>query len=260
MHAVWSPRVNEALAEHGLDFLTSYVWGRTSALGEPSPRVAAAAFAWFEPTFIAAQYAEGRRLVSRETLLAVRTENAIAGLAEILDGENVSPVVDVLRRGLGAADAAGRPMFAGLCDQPWPAEPVGQLWRACDLLREYRGDSHIAAAVSAGVTPVQMNVLTELWIGMPLLSYTATRGWSEHQMEEALAGLTGRGWLAGDELTEAGRRARHEIEDRTDAAEQSVVAALGSGLDEAAAALNHWGQRCIDAGAFPPDPLKRAAG
>lgn len=42
MHAVWSRAVNAALAEHGLNFLTSYVCGRGAALGPvPSSVVAA---------------------------------------------------------------------------------------------------------------------------------------------------------------------------------------------------------------------------
>ena len=34
----------------------------------------------------------------------------------------------------------------------------------------------------------------------------------------------------------------------------------GDRLEEVCARLNHWGQLCIEAGAFPPDILKRAAG
>ena len=36
--------------------------------------------------------------------------------------------------------------------------------------------------------------------------------------------------------------------------------ALGDRLDDVCSRLNHWGQLCIEAGAFPPDILKRAAG
>jgi hypothetical protein len=48
--------------------------------------------------------------------------------------------------------------------------------------------------------------------------------------------------------------------DRTDAAEQAIVAALGGRLDEVCARLDGWSERCIAAGAFPADILKRAAG
>ncbi len=51
-----------------------------------------------------------------------------------------------------------------------------------------------------------------------------------------------------------------DIEDRTDAAEQAIVAALGGRLDEVCVRLDSWSERCITAGAFPADILKRAAG
>jgi len=62
------------------------------------------------------------------------------------------------------------------------------------------------------------------------------------------------------ELTDQGRAGRLSIEQRTDEQEQSIAAALGDRLDEVCSRLNHWGQLCINADAFPPDILKRAAG
>ena len=38
------------------------------------------------------------------------------------------------------------------------------------------------------------------------------------------------------------------------------MAALGDRLGEVRDRLNHWGQLCVEAGAFPPDILKRAVG
>jgi hypothetical protein len=137
---------------------------------------------------------------------------------------------------------------------------VHLLWWACGLVREHRGDSHVAAAAAASLNAVEMNVLTELWIGMPLLSYTATRGWPQEAMQDAIARLENRGWVRDGVLTDAGRAARLAIEQCTDEQERPIVTALGSQLDEVCSRLNHWGQMCIDAGAFPPDILKRAAG
>jgi hypothetical protein len=105
-----------------------------------------------------------------------------------------------------------------------------------------------------------MNVLTELWIGMPLLSYTGTRGWPPDAMQHAVGRLESRGWVRDGGLTDEGRARRLSIEQRTDEQEQAIIDALGDRLDEICGRLNHWGQRCIEAGAFPPDILKRAAG
>jgi hypothetical protein len=154
----------------------------------------------------------------------------------------------------------GRPLFSGRRADGRPRDAVHCLWWACGLVREHRGDSHVAAAAAAGLDPVEMNILTELWIGMPVLSYTATRGWAPDVMQRAVARLEGRGWVRDGALTGEGMAERLSIEQRTDAQEQPIVAALGDRIDEVCSRLNHWGQLCIEAGAFPPDVLKRAAG
>ena len=92
---------------------------------------------------------------------------------ETLAGADVAPIADRLAAAVVAADAAGRPLFAGLARQAWPDDPVGRLWRACELAREHRGDSHVAACIADGWAPIAMNVLTEVWVGMPLGSYSA---------------------------------------------------------------------------------------
>ena len=260
MHALWNRHTNERLAALGLDFLTGYVWGRAASLGEPSPPVVAAVFAWFEPNLVAGLYETARSAVPRERLLAARDAATAESLAEVLAGDDPAEVAGLLADAVEVADGTGRPLFSGLRGRGRPADPFQRLWWACDLVREHRGDSHVAVANAAGLGPVEMNVLTECWIGMPLLSYTATRGWPEAAMCAAVDGLEARGWLRDGALTDAGRAARADIEDRTDAAEQAIAAALGGQLDEVCDRLDGWSERCIAVGAFPADILKRAAG
>jgi hypothetical protein len=252
--------VNERLAALGLDFLTGYVWGRAACLGDVPATLVVAAFAAFEPGLITATYEEARRHTNRETLLAVRDEATIESLQTILDNEDVTNVVNMLRRGLAAVDGTGRPLFSGLLARPWPDKPVGQLWRACDMVREYRGDSHIAAYITACLGPVDMNILTELYVGMPLGSYTATRGWSEEVITSHAERLREKGLIAGDTLTPAGLRLREEIEDATDAMEQPLIEAIGDDFEPLVTQLDAWAERCIAAHAFPPNIQKRAAG
>jgi hypothetical protein len=169
-------------------------------------------------------------------------------------------VASLLADAAEAADGMGRPLFSGRRADGRPSDPVHCLWWACGLVREHRGDSHVAAVAAAGLNPVEANIVTELWVGMPLLSYTATRGWAPEAMQRAVAGLERRGWVRDGGLTDAGLAARLAIEQHTDAQEEPIIAALGGRLDEICDRLNHWGQLCIEAGAFPPDILKRAAG
>jgi hypothetical protein len=260
MHAVWSRVTNERLAQLGLDFLTSYVGGRAASLGDPVGPVVASAFAWFEPGLVTGLYDSARSAVARAELLAARDEATTASLRQVLGDDDPAELADLLADAAEQADGTGRPLFSGLRARGRPADPVQRLWWATDLIREHRGDSHVAASVAAGLGPVEMNVLTELWLGMPLMSYTGTRGWSPDAMREAVAGLEARRWLRDDQLTVTGRAARAGIEESTDAQERGIIDALGDRLDEACAQLDHWGARCIEAGAFPPDILKRAAG
>ena len=46
-------------------------------------------------------------------------------------------------------------LYAGLRSLPLPSPWLGRLWRAADVVRKYRGDSHITAWVAAGLDPVE---------------------------------------------------------------------------------------------------------
>lgn len=261
MHAVWCAPTNHRLAEaFGLDFLGAYVWGRASALGDAAPGVAAAAFAVFEPSFLTGVLTDARSKASWADLVSVRDSATTESLRELLGGEAVADVTAVLRRGIAAADPAGRPLFAGLAGREWPSDEYGQLWRACDILREHRGDSHVAACVAVGLDAVEMNLLTEVWLGMPLFSYSATRAWSPDALGAAADRLRSRGLLDGEVLTAAGQRARDDIEAATDAAQRPVLDAIREDLDDSVTRLAAWSSVLIDRGAFPPSVHKRAAG
>ncbi|MGI8874651.1 MAG: helix-turn-helix domain-containing protein, partial [Egibacteraceae bacterium] len=97
MHAVWSRRTNEHLAGLGLDFLTSYVWGRAAHLGEPVGAVVASSFAWFEPGLVTALYDAARAAVPRDRLAGARGEAEVASLSEVLSyDDKAGGVADLL--------------------------------------------------------------------------------------------------------------------------------------------------------------------
>ncbi len=260
MHNVAHAAIFARAGAPTLDFAAGYVWGRAAPMGEPTATVVVAAFGVFEPGLVTAAYERGRRAVGREPLLSAQVEATAASLRVVLSDADVSPAVTVLRRGVESATGTGRALFAGLMSLPWPDDPAAQLWRACNLLREHRGDSHLAASVSAGLGSVGMNILTELWLGMPLGPYTATRGWSGPQIAATTAELERRGLIAAGALTVAGRQFRDGIEERTDAMEQEIVEAIGDDFETLVAQLEDWSNLCIAAKTFTSDVYKRAAG
>jgi hypothetical protein len=255
----WSPAVHERLAAHGIGVFEGYVWGRAAALGTPAASVVVAAFGVFEPKFLTAAYERGRAQGSREAVLEARAAGASAGLAALLD-EDVRPLADELLAAVMPLDGTARPLFSGVRELPVPDDPHGRLWRAADLVREHRGDSHLAACVAAGLDPVSMNVLTELWTGYRAGEYVETRGWGPDVVAAAVERLGDRGWVADGQLTEAGTIARLAIEDATDLAQHDLVVRLGDRIEALIERLQPLADRIVAAGDFPADPRKRAAG
>ena len=170
--------------------------------------------------------------------------------------EGLGRVTGLLRRAAAAAPWAGRPVFGGLRSLGFPGHPLGELWRAADLLREHRGDSHVIAWAVGGADAVEVLLLTEQWWGLPARSYAPTRGWTGADMDAGFARLQARGLMTGEQLTDAGRSFREEIEVRTDQLERPVLDALGDDVDELLDHLDAWSEAIIAAGSYP----KRIAG
>ncbi|MGH1506516.1 MAG: SCO6745 family protein [Acidimicrobiales bacterium] len=271
MHAVWSPLVHERAEPLGLDFFMTYVWGRACVLGEPTGAVVASAFGSFQPAVIAGVYDAARGLVDRTTMVdlvwSATGESLRATLADDAgaDDDAAGQLADRLLAAVAELDAVGLPLFAAVQALERPADPFAALWQACLALREHRGDIHLAAYGSAGPDAVEMNILTECWLGYPLGEYSGTRAWPEDRTAQAMASLEARGWFADGSITDGGRTARAEIEARTDERARAAVDAIGSvsgegGFDAVVETLASWSDRCVAAGVFPADPRKRAAG
>jgi microcompartment protein CcmK/EutM len=258
----WGRPVSDRMAALGLDRLAAYVWGRAAPMGEPTAAVVVAAFGVFEPRVVTSGYESGRAGASRADVLAAREDGVIETLGRLLGDADVSRAVFLLRQAVDplSRDLAGRPLFAGQLSLGWPADQLGQLWHGCTLLREYRGDVHVAANVAAGLSGVEMSLLTERWIGWAPTEYASTRGWTAEAMVAADAALATRGLVVAGQLTEEGRLLRNRIESQTDSALQPAVDALGSGVGELVELLSGWSAALVAAGSAPADPYKRLTG
>jgi hypothetical protein len=256
----WSRASSDRLSALGLGFFDAYVWGRAASLGTPAPAVVVATFGVFEPSLLTAVYSQGVAAAGRDDVLAARAAGAAESMATLVSERDAAAIAEPLLDALAGLDGAARPLFSALRALPMPGTSAGRLWRAAELVREHRGDGHLAAAAVAGFDAPTLNVFTELWLGYGFGEYSGTRGFGAEQLGRALAGLEGRGWVAGSSLTPHGLNARLALEAATDASQAALIDAIGDGIEEVIAAAEAVSARVLAAGAFPSDPRKRAGG
>jgi len=113
---------------------------------------------------------------------------------------------------------------------PWPRDPVARLWHATTLLREQRGDAHVAVLASSGLSGRECNVLHAAAGRVPAEMIMRSRDYDEEQWRGHQNQLTERGLLDGHgTLTDAGRTLKQHIEDTTDALSLGALDALDDG-------------------------------
>ena len=232
----------------------AYFTSRGSLLGQAPGEVVAAAFAVFNPEAVVPSVELGWAKVDAATICGARTAGAVAQLERVLgaEPEGLGRATELLADAVAPLRPEGKPLFAGLLSLGLPGDPVGDMWRLADMLREYRGDAHTAAWTAAGLDATEIGLLTELYWGLPMRSYVRTRAWSDTQLDEAEARLVERGLVADGGLTGPGRALRESVEVATDAQCGVMVNALGDRFDELLDALKPWGRALRDAGAYPP--------
>jgi hypothetical protein len=223
-------------------------------MGEVPGEVVAAAFGCFNPNVVVPVMAAGWSIASRAAILQAREHGATRMLQRVLGEQpaGLDRVTDLLRRAADAAPWAGRGVYSGLRSLGFPGDPMGDMWRAADLVREHRGDSHVISWAVGGADPVEVLLLTEQWWGLPARSYTPSRGWTAADMDGGMERLQARGLMSADEtITDIGRAFREEIEVRTDELERMLLAALGDDLAELLDHLDAWSEAIIEAGSYP---------
>ncbi len=149
-------------------------------------------------------------------------------LGDLIGSPGLAEAAELARVAALAAGTAGRTLAAANADLPWPGEPHLVLWHAINVLREHRGDGHIAALLVAGLDPCEA-LVSFAAIGAAPGETFASRGWSAREWLAARDRLAARGWVdAAGKATERGRDGRDEIEWRTDRLADAPWRALGS--------------------------------
>lgn len=235
----------------------AYFTSRGSALGQAPGELVAAAFGVFNPEVVIPAVSHGWTLTDAATIADERLLGAVEQLRRLLGDAppGIERANELLQRATAPLRPEGRALFAGTLSQPLPGEPLGDLFRLGDRLREFRGDCHIAAWVGDGFDATEIGLLTEPYWGMPSRTYVRTRAWSDAQLDAAEERLRSAGLWGDEGLTDAGRDRRERLELATDAQMAPAVAVLGDDLDELVDLLTPWGRQIMAGAGYPPSPL-----
>src|SRR5450631_2281769 len=207
----------------------AYLCSRGSVMGQVPGELVAAAFGVFNPAAVVPAVTYGWTLTDAATICEARTAGATAQLVRILGErpDGIEEATQLLTEANERLRPEGRPLYAGLLALGLPGNPMGDLWRLADRLREYRGDAHTAAWTSAGFDAVEIGLLTELYWGLPLKTYIRSRAWPEAELDDGIRRLEERELVLNGALTERGRQAREAVEACTDRQCRPVIESLG---------------------------------
>ncbi|MBK5331065.1 MAG: hypothetical protein JJD93_03790 [Ilumatobacteraceae bacterium] len=221
----------------------AYFTSRGSVMGHVPGELVAAAFAVFNPEIVIPHVTLGWTRTDAPSICAARDDGAIAQLRRLLgeSPDGVDRAAELLARAVEPLRPEGRPLYAGVRSLTMPDSTLGAVWRMGDMLREYRGDSHTTAWVSAGFDATEIGLLTELFWGLPMRTYSRTRAWTDEQFDAAHERLRARGLVDDSSLTERGRAVREDIEMHTDMQMAPAISALGADIDELFSIMAPWG-------------------
>jgi len=269
------PEVHRAYQELGFDGpsrvqggieypdMVAYFTSRGACLGpNVSGHLVASAFGVFKRPMVVDAVARGWERTAQPAILAARERGATTALTRMLgeSPDGLGWATEVLTRMATEANGEGRTLYSGLLSLGFPDHPMGAFWWAADLVREHRGDSHIAAWIDADLDACEIGVLTDPWRGQPLKSWVRSRGWTEDELDAAIARLRDRGYLDADAITTAGWELREDIEKATDAMEIRVVNSLGDDADRLFTLMDGWCAQVVAQHGYPvrirwPEPM-----
>ena len=233
----FAPESPQAFETAGLrGFWRGYFAGRAAPLGPVDAAPVVAAFYGFRPAFVARAVPEVWARCAPADALTARLAGIDAAVRAHLDLDEVvevaALVVPVLWAAADRCSAAGRVLFATNAALPLPDEPHLALWHSVTLLREHRGDGHVAALVAHDVAPCAAHALRIAATNATVESIEPYRGWDADDWAVTGDDLRTRGWLDADGTITAAGRAVH---DGVEAATDRSAAAFVTGIDDATA-------------------------
>jgi hypothetical protein len=220
------------------------------------------AFYSFSPRMVAEHVEPAWKVASPEAVLEARMRGIDDAYRAIFGDRTDSPelreAASLARRAAEAANTAGRPLAAANAALEWPEVPHLQLWHAATILREHRGDGHVAALLVAGLDPVE-SLVSFAAVGAASVERFESRGWRAEEWTAARERLFARGLVDADgTATEAGRELRRRVEQDTDrlaaAPWQSLAHSLGrEAVDRLADLLGEYWIAVLSSGLLPSE-------
>jgi hypothetical protein len=211
-------------------FWMGYFAARSAPFGVVPTEVVIAAFYNFAPERVAKALPAAWEIASPSDALRVRADSAVAALRRYgVTDDDAGAAAELAEKAARAAPLDGRPLFAANVALDWPDEPVARLWHAVTLLREQRGDGHVAVLSTLGVSGRESNVLHAAAGRVPQEMIMRSRDYDQEQWGHYRDRLARRGLLDDDgALTDAGADLKQRIEETTD---RLALSAL-DGLDD----------------------------
>lgn len=262
----FSPEAAEEYATLGLTGQDGYFASRAAAMGAVGAEVVIATFFNFQPHLVRNALPAAWDVTTPAEVLAARLRGADATLRRILDdavgiGVDDPELAEAAALARTAAEACrpeGRPLYAAHAGLPWPEEPHLQLFHAVTLLREHRGDGHVAALTLENLDngDVLVTHAASDEFGLPEWILQRTRGFSDEEWAAAKDRVRDRGLIdADDHLTAEGKELRQRIEDRTDDAALPPWEALGKqGCARLLDRARPYGRAVLKSGIFGGPP------
>ena len=152
----FSPRRTEQADALGLrGFWMGYFAFRSAPLGAVPPDVVGAMFFGFHRSRVRRALPDAWSYTTVEQALAARNAAVDAGMADLGPIEGLDEAAELAWQAASAADVSGRPLAAAHQAEPRSDNPRIALWQATAVLREHRGDGHVAVLVGRGIGPVE---------------------------------------------------------------------------------------------------------
>ena len=180
------PEAAEAYGRLGIIGRAGYFASRAAPMGAVTADVVVSTFFNFNPDLVHAAIPSAWEVASPEALVAARFDAVDAAFRRLLGDEVVGSTemrqaAQLARRAAEEAGrrVEGRPLAAAHAEVPWPSAPHLVLWHAQSILREYRGDGHIALLVVHGLSGLEALVTHAAAGDVPAHVLRSTRAWSE---------------------------------------------------------------------------------